>query len=167
MGEARGGGGGEVEVLADAGADALLLALAERPAVEGDDAVGEAAVREPVVQPHPATRVREVGVMSSLASKDGAAAAASASSSQEREIEVEQGRRRRAYASRVCRPSAMASRRAWSCSSSPAAVAAASMIPLRVFLGGGVLLRGSWEEEEWKGDKGKSRQRTVTQSPLE
>lgn len=56
MGEARGGGGGEELVLADAGADALLLALAERPAVEGDDAVGEAALREPVVQPHPARR---------------------------------------------------------------------------------------------------------------
>lgn len=54
VGEARGGRCGEEQVLADAGADALLLALAERPAVEGDDAVGEAALREPVVQPHPA-----------------------------------------------------------------------------------------------------------------
>jgi len=75
-----------------------------------------------------------------------------------RQVEIEQGRRR-AYASRVCRPSAMASKRAWSCSSSPAAVAAAaaSMIQLRVsFL----------EEEGWKGDKGKAN-KTVTQSLLE
>ena len=59
--EARGGGGGEELVLADAGADALLLALAERPAVEGDDAVGEAALREPVIQPHPARHHTGVG----------------------------------------------------------------------------------------------------------
>ena len=53
----------------------------------------------------------------------------------------------------------MVSKRAWSCSSSPAAVAAAaaSMIQLRVsFL----------EEEDWKGDKGKAN-KTVTQSLLE
>ena len=73
MREARGGGGGEEEVLADAGADALLLALAERPAVEGDDAVGEAAVREPVVQLHPATRVGGGREESSLVSHNSRA----------------------------------------------------------------------------------------------
>lgn len=73
MGEARGGGGGEEEVLADTGADALLLAPAERPAVEGDDAVGEAAVREPVVQPHPATRDGEGREESSLVSHNSRA----------------------------------------------------------------------------------------------
>lgn len=57
VGEALGGGDGEEEVLADAGADALRLARAERPPVEGDDAVREKAVRELVVLSRPATWV--------------------------------------------------------------------------------------------------------------
>lgn len=71
MGEAGGGGGGEEEELADAGPDAVLLLLAEGSPVEGGDAVGEAPVRHPVVQPYPACTKIHPSLLHSLCEEEG------------------------------------------------------------------------------------------------